>query len=53
MDIKQECIPKIREIFSDVANFSIFIAVCSKIDINIISRKLNSDRAKRMALKSF
>lgn len=46
MHIKQECIPKAWEIVSDVTMLSIFMAMCSKIDINIISGKLNFDRAK-------
>lgn len=53
MNIKQRCTPKVREIISDVVTLSIFIATCSKIDINIISGKLNSDKAKSLALKSF
>lgn len=46
MLIKQECVPKEWEIVNDVAKLSIFMAVCSKIDINIISGKLNFARAK-------
>ena len=40
-------------VIGGVTMVSIFLAMCSKTDINIISGKLNSDRAKSIALKSF
>lgn len=46
MLIKQECIPKEWETVDDVAKLNIFMAMCSKIDINIIIGKLNFARAK-------